>query len=47
LSDHSLRPLDALHLAIAQSASIKVLASADRAMARAAEALGIRTLTFG
>ena len=47
LSDHSLRTLDALHLAIAQSAGVKVLATADRAMARAAEALGIRAVTFG
>ena len=36
-----------LHLAIAQSAGVKVLATADRAMARTAEALGIRTVTFG
>ena len=47
LSDHSLRTLDALHLAIAQSAGVKLLATADRAMARTAEALGIRTVTFG
>ena len=47
LAGHSLRTLDALHLAIAQSAGVTVLATADRAMARAAEALGIRTATFG
>ena len=47
LSDHSLRTLDALHLAIAQSAGVNVLATADRAMARTAEAIGIRTVTFG
>jgi predicted nucleic acid-binding protein len=39
--------LDALHLAIAQSAGVNVLATTDRAMARTAEALGIRTVTFG
>jgi hypothetical protein len=47
LAGHSLRTLDALHLAIAQSAGVTVLATADRAMARAAAALGIRTATFG
>jgi uncharacterized protein len=46
LSDYSLRTLDALHLAIAQGAGVMVLATADRAMAHAAEALGIRTVTF-
>jgi uncharacterized protein len=39
LSDHSLRTLDALHLAIAQSAGVKILATADRGM--------VRTVTFG
>jgi hypothetical protein len=47
MSDHSLRSLDALHLAIAQSAGVKILATADRAMAHTAEALGIRPVTFG
>jgi predicted nucleic acid-binding protein len=47
LSDHYLRTLDALHLAIAQSAGVTTLATADRAMARTADALGIRTVTFG
>ena len=47
LSGHTLRTLDALHLAIAQSAGATVLATADRGMARAAEALGIGAVTFG
>jgi hypothetical protein len=47
LADHPLRTLDALHLAIAQSVGASVLATADRAMARAAEALGFATVMFG
>jgi hypothetical protein len=47
LSNHSLRTLDALHLAIALSTGATVLASADRAMVRAAGALGISAVTFG
>lgn len=47
LSGHTLRTLDALHLAIAHSAGVTVLATADRGMARAAEALGIGAVTFG
>jgi uncharacterized protein len=47
LSGHSLRTLDALHLAIALSSGATLLASADRAMARAAGALGISAVTFG
>jgi predicted nucleic acid-binding protein len=47
LSNHSLRTLDASHPAVAQSAAVPVLATADRAMARAAEALGITAVTFG
>jgi predicted nucleic acid-binding protein len=47
LSGHSLRPLDALHLAIAQSSGGGVLATADLAMARAAEALGLTVVAFG
>ena len=47
LSGQSLRPLDALHLAIAQSLGAALLATADRGMALAAEALGITAVTFG
>ena len=47
LSGHSLRTLDALHLAIAQGVGVMVLATADRAMARAAEALGMTVMLFG
>jgi uncharacterized protein len=47
LADHSLRTLDALHLAVAQSVGASVLATADRAMMRAARALGLPTVTFG
>lgn len=47
LASHHLRTLDALHLAIAQSAGTTVLATADPSMARAAEALGMGALTFG
>jgi predicted nucleic acid-binding protein len=47
LTGHSLRTLDALHLAIAQSVGASVLATADRDMVRAAEALGLATVTFG
>ena len=47
LSGHTLRTLDALHLAIAHSAGTTMLATADRQMARAAEALGMGVVTFG
>jgi predicted nucleic acid-binding protein len=47
LSGHTLRTLDALHLAIAQSAGTTMLATADRRMERAAEALGMGVVTFG
>jgi hypothetical protein len=47
LSGHSLRTLDALHLAIAQSIEAGVLATADLGMARAARALGFTVATFG
>jgi hypothetical protein len=47
LSGHTLRTLDALHLAIAHSAGATLLATADGDMARAAEALGIGAVTFG
>jgi predicted nucleic acid-binding protein len=47
LSGHTLRTLDALHLAIAHGAGATMLATADRSMARAAEALGIGAVTFG
>jgi predicted nucleic acid-binding protein len=47
LSGHSLRTLDALHLAIAQHIGADVLATADLKMARAAQALGFTVVTFG
>jgi predicted nucleic acid-binding protein len=47
LSGHTLRTLDALHLAIAHGAGATMLATADRKMVRAAEALGIGAVMFG
>jgi predicted nucleic acid-binding protein len=47
LAGHPLRTLDALHLAIAQTVGSSVLATADRDMVRAAQALGFATVTFG
>jgi predicted nucleic acid-binding protein len=47
LLGHSLRTLDALHLAIAQNIGAGILATADLRMARAAEALGFTVVTFG
>jgi hypothetical protein len=42
-----LRTLDAFHLAIARSLAVRLVATADRVMARAAEALGMTALMFG
>ena len=47
LRDHPLRTLDALHLSVAQTIGSQTVATADRVMARAAEALGLRTVVFG
>jgi len=47
LAGHFLRMLDALHLAFAQAIGVSVVATADRVLARAAEALGFATVTFG
>ena len=47
LPGHSLRTLDALHLAVAQTIGSPMVATADRVMARAAEALGIKAVLFG
>jgi predicted nucleic acid-binding protein len=41
-----LRTLDAMHLGIMQAAGIMTLATADRVMAQAAEALGMECETF-
>ena len=41
-----LRSLDALHLAIAQALGLTTLATADRVMIQAAEALGIEVVRF-
>jgi uncharacterized protein len=46
LSDHSLRTLDALHLAIVEAAGFEVVATADRIMADAAKALGVKVQGF-
>lgn len=46
LREHALRTLDALHLASARSARAEGLATADRAMATAAEALGMDVERF-
>jgi predicted nucleic acid-binding protein len=47
LRDLPLRTLDALHLAIAHTIGVRVLATADRGLVRAAEALGFTTAIFG
>ncbi len=46
LPGHSLRTLDALHLAIARSAGFEIVATADRIMAQAAAALGLNVQSF-
>jgi predicted nucleic acid-binding protein len=44
--DIPIRSLDALHLGVARSAGIEVLATADRVMAQAAAALGMECRVF-
>lgn len=46
LNEHPLRTLDAIHLSIACDLGAKRLASADRVMLEAAEALGIEVVRF-
>ena len=46
LRAHALRTLDALHLACAWAAGADGVATADRAMAEAAEAMGLRVKAF-
>ena len=46
LSEYPLRTLDAIHLSIACELGVKCLASADRVMLQAAEALGIEVVRF-
>jgi predicted nucleic acid-binding protein len=46
LARHSLRTLDALHLAIALDVDARVLATADAVMAAAAKALGMTVESF-
>lgn len=46
LQSHALRTLDAIHLAIAEDAGVKELATADRMMADAAAELGLRVIRF-
>ncbi|MCU0835661.1 MAG: type II toxin-antitoxin system VapC family toxin [Chromatiaceae bacterium] len=43
---HPLRTLDALHLAVARSAQVDAVATADTVMAAAAEAMGFVTVRF-
>ncbi len=47
LDTHSLRTLDALHLAVASAIGAETLATADRIMARAAGELGLNVEMFG
>ena len=47
LDTHSLRTLDALHLAIASAIGAETLATADRIMARAAGEIGLHVAMFG
>jgi uncharacterized protein len=47
LAGIALRTLDALHLAAAQAAGARELATADRVMGDAAQALGLRLRYFG
>jgi hypothetical protein len=44
---HPLRALDALHLAVARSLAVQVVATADRQLASAAEELGFEVAVFG
>jgi len=46
LREHPLRALDALHLAIAQECEARLIATADRVLANAAEALGFQVARF-
>lgn len=46
LTEHPLRTLDALHLATAQQIGARTLATADRVMAAAAGALGLKVVRF-
>jgi uncharacterized protein len=46
LKAHPLRTLDALHLAIARETGAAEIATADRVMAAAAAALGLKTVRF-
>jgi predicted nucleic acid-binding protein len=46
LREHPLRALDALHLAIAQECEARLIATADRVLANAAQALGFQVARF-
>jgi len=46
LSDHPLRTLDALHLAIVRELQVGELATADRMMAAAARSMGLKLVRF-
>ena len=46
LKAHSLRSLDALHLAVARDLKATTFATADRVLAEAAEALGFQVVRF-
>jgi len=45
-SESSLATLDALHLALAKEIGLEILATADRIMADAAEAMGLEVVRF-
>ncbi|MGZ8144256.1 MAG: type II toxin-antitoxin system VapC family toxin [Methylosarcina sp.] len=47
LTEHALRTLDALHLAIVQHHGLERIATADALFAKAAEALGFSVDCFG
>jgi len=47
LTDQPLRTLDAVHLAVAQSLALRLVATADRRLASAAGALGFEVAIFG
>lgn len=46
VSDSSLATLDAMHLALAREAGVEIMATADRIMAAAAEAIGLEVVRF-
>lgn len=47
LPDIALRTLDAIHLSVARGLGVSTLATADRIMGYAGEALGLEVIRFG